>query len=128
MRWRFALAGVVAAGVSGCAALGYQPGDSYAHTRALANSGNSEAQLVLARMYAEPSAWADRKGRKPDGARAAKWCVIYQRQGVAARAEVAAAGPSCPRILAGLSPSAVFVGEGMAGEFGAEPMRWLWAR
>ena len=89
------------AALAGCSTLGYQPTDSYLHTRAAANLGNTNAQLDLARMYADPAHWPQMQGRKPDPVRAAKWCYIFQSQQVTADPAVAARGPSCQQILAG---------------------------
>ncbi len=128
MRTRIALAVVLLAGLGGCATSHYQAGDSYAHTRMLAYARDADAQLMLARMYADPAHWPEMQGRKPQPVLAAKWCKIFARGGLPARPEVAAAGPSCAQILARLPPALVAEGEGLAGDFGQEPSWWLLSR
>jgi hypothetical protein len=103
--------------LAGCATLGYQPTDSYLHTRAAAELGNTNAQLDLARMYADPAQWPQMQGRQPDPVRAAKWCYIFQSQNVTADPAVAARGRSCQQIMASLPPDAVNQGIGRGADY-----------
>jgi hypothetical protein len=111
----FAFPLVVLLALGGCAEFVHHPGDSFAHTEALANAGQADAQLDLARMYADPAAWPQTRGRPPDPVKAAKWCIIVQTKGLEAPSPAALArGPSCEQIMATLPPSAVFLGNGLA--------------
>jgi hypothetical protein len=103
--------------LAGCAGMGYQTGDSYAHTQALATMSDPDAQLVLARMYADPAAWPQMQARQQDPVQAAKWCLVYQRQGRPARPDTLAQGPSCEQIVARLPADAVSVGQWLALQY-----------
>jgi hypothetical protein len=110
--------------LGGCAALGYQATDSFAHTRALADVGNADARVALARMYADPAAWPASRGRRPNPVQAAKWCAIYQIQHVAADPAILASGPSCEQIMATLPPEAVNSGTGLATGYFEGPVEY----
>jgi len=100
--------------LGGCASLGYHTTNSFANTRAWASVSDPNARVALARMYADPDAWPQSRGRRANPVQAAKWCLIYQMQHVAADPAILASGPSCEQILASLPPEAVNRGLGLA--------------
>jgi hypothetical protein len=108
---------VALAVLAGCAGMAYQAGDSYERTQALANMNNPDAQLVLARMYADPAASPQMQGRPQDQVQAAKWCLVFQSESRPARPDTLAQGPPCEQIIARLPPEAVFSGMALAVQF-----------
>ena len=113
------LAAVLALG--GCAALAHHPDDSFAHTAKLAEAEEPDAQLDLARMYADPAAWPQAAGRQPDPVLAAKWCVTVS-WGPAPTPAALARGPSCEQILAAIPPHLVSQGLYLANVRRAGPI------
>ena len=107
--------------LGGCAALVHHPSDSFAHTQALAEADEPDAQLDLARMYADPAAWPQMAGRQADPVLAAEWCTIVS-WGLSPTQATLARGPSCRQILATLSPEAVATGGYLANEQRAQSM------
>jgi hypothetical protein len=99
--------------LAGCASLAHHPDDSFAHTAALAEADDPDAQLDLARMYADPAAWPQAADRQPDPTRAAEWCIIVS-WGPPPTPAALARGPSCEQILAAFPPYVVSAGSYLA--------------
>ncbi len=105
------LAALLALG--GCASLAHHADDSFAHTQKLAEAADPDAQLDLARMYADPAAWPQAAGRQPDPVMAAMWCTILKVQPPPSPAALAR-GPSCQQIMASIPPQAANLGAYLA--------------
>ncbi len=104
-----ALALAVVLALGGCASLAHHADDSFEHTAKLAEAAEPDAQLDLARMYADPAAWPQAADRQPDPVLAAKWCTLVG-WGPSPTPAALARGPSCQQILASLPPAAVGMG------------------
>ncbi len=104
-----ALALAVVLALGGCASLAHHADDSFAHTAKLAEAAEPDAELDVARMYANPAAWPQAAGQQPDPVLAAKWCTL-ESWGPAPTPAALARGPSCPQILATLPPASVSMG------------------
>ena len=93
-----ALALAVVLALGGCASLAHHADDSFAHTAKLAEAAEPDAELDVARMYANPAAWPQAAGQQPDPVLAAKWSTL-ENWGPAPTPAALARGPSCPEIL-----------------------------
>ena len=71
------LAALLALG--GCASLAHHADDSFEHTQQLAEAADPDAQLDLARMFADPAAWPQAAGMPAQPGLAAMWCAASAR-------------------------------------------------
>ena len=95
--------------LAGCAGGMHQADDSFQRTQQLARLGDPDAQLDLARMFADPAAWPQSRGMPPNPVLAAHWCAATEGE-QPPRPETVARGPSCQQIMAALPPEAVTAG------------------
>lgn len=110
--------------LAGCAGLAHQEDDSFLRTQQLARFGDPDAQLDLARMFADPDAWPQSRGMPPDPVLAAHWCAASEGE-LPPRPDTVARGPSCQQIMASLPPDAVSAGRFMDYERRLRPHIFL---
>jgi TPR repeat protein len=111
-----AIALAALAALAGCASLSHQADDSFLRTKEFAAQGQPDAQLDLARMYANPAGSPQTRGMQPDAVQAAKWCIIAQARQQPTPAALAR-GPTCQQILTSLPSDAVAAGMVEADEW-----------
>ena len=98
--------------LAGCAGLAHRADDSFLRTQQMARFGDPDAQLDLARMFADPAAWPQSGGMPPNPVLAAFWCAASEGE-PPPTPQTVARGPSCQQIMAALPPDAVSAGRFM---------------